>query len=280
MSFSENKELLSHDTPDSSGNRYLYLEKLLSRRIQDHSRELSGWASGPSRKAGFHEFIREVKALGGGEGIAIKLYSIANRAGGKKFENAIEHEKSIKETTTACLNLFSTIGVVSGLIISVVFGVALTPLNVSVASENFFSDNGILAFTYVYVACLALALSLSLANIWLAVKMYLFLSVWMVDASMKTTFMTDISLVPLITSASVAVSMVATAFPFGMALTASPGIGLLTFCIIIPVLLFVVRSDLYLRYRCLDFQYEKVKEVLHGKKEGHERAIACLDMKS
>ena len=221
-----------------------------------------------------------MKALGGGEGIAIKLYTIAHMAGGKFLENAIEHEKSIKETTTACLNLFSTIGVVSGLIISVVFGVALTPLNVSDASENFFSEDGILAFTYIYVACLALALSLSLANIWLAVKMYLFLSVWMVDASMKTTFMTDISLVPLITSASVAVSMVAVAFPFGMALTASPGVGLLSFCIIIPVLLFVVRSDLNLRYRCLDFQYEKVKEVLHDKKGRNEHDIACLEMKS
>lgn len=199
----------------------------LVRIINDDRAKLIEWSAlDPVGSFDIRWWIFSIVKLGGSEKIALRIRSILMDYDydGRITDKEIQESEDLrKEAVEQSLNLFTAVGVVAGLLISVLFSVALTPLSPSDESSQYFAKDTLTSFTYIYYFGIYMALALSLFAVYSSINMYIHLSTWMADLNMKTWYLNNVSMMPLIASAAVAVYCLAIAILFGK-------------CILLPII--------------------------------------------
>jgi len=109
----------------------------------------------------------------------------------------------------------------------------LSPISYSPESEEYFINKSKtlegLAFTYRIF--LSLSLTFSFLLIWQSSRKYLQLSFWMPNLDMKTWYLSEVSLVPIIVIQMWCIIFALLALPFGVTVFVSPANGLIVLII-------------------------------------------------
>lgn len=221
----------------------------LSKRINKEREELEGWleCKGPGNPKGTKtgrfglDWWRYHIKIGGAENITLKIQNVLMDQDGDGMISQKElanNEKRREDAVNSALSLMTTQGVIGALILTVLYTLTITALVPSDTSLQFFGDViiGRLSLTYRFFVTLGLCLSFAL--VYNTTRMYLQLSVWMPTIDMKSWFLSEISLCPLINQCQQTIICSLIAIPFGTAVQVDPNSGLL--CLVVPLFVFIL----------------------------------------
>ena len=109
----------------------------------------------------------------------------------------------------------------------------LSPISYSSESEEYFIDKPktLEGLAFMYRIFLSLSLTCSFVLIWQSSRKYLQLSFWMPNLDMKTWYLSEISLLPIIILQMWCIIFALLALPFGVTVFVSPANGLIVLII-------------------------------------------------
>lgn len=171
----------------------------------------------------------------GVEGQAAQLHDLA-------MEKAMEHDYDEKEVAETIIrgygDLFVNFGVVGALMVSIVFPIALQPMDLADSSIDYFGFETTKALFNTFYACTILSLVIGLSIIFESITFYKHLSFWMVDTVSKLRYTKEVNLLFLVAKGTLLVYSICIALAFGSAALVSPEAGLITlFGLIVMIIL-------------------------------------------
>lgn len=245
-------------------------ESIQSKIFQENRRLLSEWTTYPRirKKPTRHwqqlfrnfypndeEWWNFHNKIGGAETISLMMRNISvdkNGDGVLSEAEMLELESVTEKTTDHVLSQLASTGVVGALIISVVFGCVISPLDPTSESVDFFGSTFITVMKYAYFILICYGLFESFALVYISVRQYLQLCLWMPTPELKSAWLADISLVPTALSCNAAITSIALSVPFAVTIQVSPGAGLI--CLFLT-LMFIKKM--------LDLSYFDVTLIAH-----------------
>lgn len=199
------------------------IQKLLE-KIRSARKELKEYLEQNSLKAAD-------EMIGGQEGRAIK-YSIAaldsDGDGDLSAEELEKLDEQIEGNIEKTLNLLLNAGVVSALILSMVFGWTFSPLSFTQDSLDFFGQSVCDWFNYMFILCINTAVFGSFGLIFTTVRMYTHLAFWLTTNESKTKYLSEVSMNIVAAMTLVVINSAVFAIPFGALVAVSPGAGLIS----------------------------------------------------
>mmetsp|Transcript_21276 Transcript_21276/g.35638 ORF Transcript_21276/g.35638 Transcript_21276/m.35638 type:complete len:266 (-) Transcript_21276:258-1055(-) len=204
---------------------------------------LSVWAKMDHKSSGFWSYHNQI---GGAEGIALKIQHVKmdkDGDGSVSIEELKNGEEQQKESIDQALTLLVNAGVVAALIFSVLYSTALAPLEPSGESTRFLGDICCTVFSYIYYIGVLVSLISSITCIAVSTRMYLHLSVWMATLELKTWYITEKSMVPIINLSNTSIIGASVALPFGVTVNVTPAAGLISI-IVIAVMVYLQQAIL------------------------------------
>ena len=239
---------------NSNSNREDLAKKQLHERFQSDRKDLLTWASIPAvgHWSGipiFSEWCKYHSKIGGAEGISLKIQNTLldkDNDGNISEEEIKESEEKRNETVNQALSLLTTAGVVGALLASIMTPLVLSPLSSSSESEQYFQPKVLERLSFVYRIFLTLSLVLSFMLIWQSSRKYLHLSFWMPNLDMKTWYLSEVSLLPIIILQIWCIISALIALPFGVTVLVSPSNGLMIFIVELVFITLSVVDDFFL----------------------------------
>ena len=132
--------------------------------------------------------------LGGLEGYGTLLRLAAmDKDGSMEIEDAEvkQAEAAAEKLVDQTLNVSLNGGVISALLLSMVFPYTLEPIAVADEAVNFFGSAAVQIMHYIYLTALFAVIGLALFEVWASAFVYLALASWMVDTSSKQWWIND-----------------------------------------------------------------------------------------
>lgn len=168
--------------------------------------------------------------LGGAEAISLKIQNtlLDKDHNGQISEEEIKNGEEIrKNTVDQALSLLTTAGVVGALLASIITPLVYSPLIISDLSEEYFHPSTVEAFSVLYRIFISFSLVLSFVLIWQSTRKFLQLSFWMPNLDMKSWYLSEVSMLPIIITQMWTIIFAVLAAPFGVAILVSPSSGLI-----------------------------------------------------
>ena len=296
MENSQNPIHVDGDITDHGAKERKAYRQQLAQKGAEARAELGRW--GRIECAGVEDFTLSHPAckyhmqLGGAENIAAKhRFALLDVDG--DGEVSVEELESNKEMLADMVSHLETMylnaTVVAALVLSIVWSIPVSQIEISEISEEFFTTEGVWALAYVYIALTTLTVNLASCMILVVLRYYLQLTDWMPTMEDKIWFASDnyeSGKKAYILQVIVASALLA-AVPFGAAVSISPSAGLITaLCIVVPILVAMLggleglrMGDVHDR-RSIYHLYEKSKRYIDSgstKKPRGKEAIKHVD---
>lgn len=240
----EVSSVLHNDVNDSSHfNRKDEVKKQLHERFRSDRKDLSTWANIPivghwSLIDSFSEWHQYHLKIGGAETISLKIQNALldkDNDGNISEEEIKQSEEQRTETVNQALSLLTTAGVVGALLASIMTPLLLSPVIPSSESEEYFEPKTLKGFSFLYRILLTLSLGFSFMLIGQSSRKYLQLSFWMPNLEMKTWYLSEVSLIPIIRQQKQAIFFAMFALPFGVAVLVTPVNGLIVLVVVLYI---------------------------------------------
>jgi len=186
----------------------------------------TGFLLWPKLKLFHKDFFASMCKVGGVVGAANKIYLLRVHGTSDDMEKAKEMGEQLINDV---LSLFINLGVVGALIITVIYPLLVSEINLSDKTIRFFgNEDVVLAIYYVYYALLMMSAAISLSIIFESVTFYKHLSFWMTSQEAKLQYIAKCDLAGLVRKVNNIMSFTAWAIPYGALSIVSPIAALIT----------------------------------------------------
>lgn len=204
---------------------------------------------------------------GGQEGRAIK-FAIAsldrNNDGELSSEELERLDDRIDKIVEKALSMLLNAGVVSALILSMVFNWTFSDLSHAQESIDFFGEKCCYVFHVFFIVFVNLAVFGSFVLIYVTVRMYTHLAFWLASSEFKIKYLEKVPINFVgITTIFVIVSAILT-IPFGAAVSVSPLAGLISFVLAVICVVCIGRCDLSYGETAKTFATEESDTLNYG----------------
>lgn len=235
----------------NNDSNHSIVKKQLHERFQSDRKDLLTWVSIPavnhwSGIPFLSEWIQYHEKIGGAENISLKIQNTLldkDNDGNITEEEIKQSEENRKETVNQALSLLTTAGVIGALLASILTPLVLSPISPASESEQYFHPKTLQGLSIVYRILLTLSQAFSFLLIWQSSRKFLQLSFWMPNLDMKTWYLSEMSLVPIIQQQAMCIIFALLALPFGVAVLVSPVNGLIVLVVELVIFISVALND-------------------------------------
>jgi hypothetical protein len=226
--------------------------------------------------------VQESFDMGGFEGISNILRVLIADAKNGGIASVEERTKMVDILTNNVTSLLINFGVVGALIVSVVFPLALVPMQLSESSTEFFGNTLTYVFWIAHQILAIVVIVLSVIIIFCSIVYYKLLSFWMFDDESRLWFVQSISVVPIVVFATTLLMCVPAVLVTGVAAFVSPVAALISLIgtlVFFLLALFInaveTKSWLYLHMRANQFVLRD-KEKMFASSTVHSTSASVL----
>jgi hypothetical protein len=211
----------------------------------------------------FLNFILKHHDLGGGETICIRIRSllIQHRNGFSTNSFKAVIDKLSEEFVQRYSDLLLNLGLVNGLVFSVLYSTVLNPLLISSASSKYFSSSTVQCFSVLYYCFSYAALGCSIAGIIHSTRVYQQILVWMPTRGEVIKYLNTINIVRPITVTNYCFTFAVLSLPFGISIKTSPLSGLLCFLIFLCLAIYFGINGAFIDFTSLIIMHEFLRTV-------------------
>ena len=205
-----------------------HCEKLTKAAAHARS-QLRGWAAIDPND--WNSVLRGNFELGGAERIAnlLSLASVDEDGDGDVSEEEYQaNENKLEGIVNNTSTLFLNSSVVAALIISIVYAIPLSGIDVSDVSSAYFANHWINVIEWAFLSFTGLTIALAILILYGSLRLYLILNFWMYSLECKIWFVqtVSVSVVPIIIAYQLCIGVSGFALISGTFLFISPGKGL------------------------------------------------------
>jgi hypothetical protein len=211
----------------------------------------------------FLNFILKHHDLGGAETICIRIRSllIQHRNGFSTNSFKAVIDKLSEEFVQRYSDLLLNLGLVNGLVFSVLYSTVLIPLVISSASSKYFSSSTVQCFSVLYYCFSYAALGCSIAGIIHSTRVYQQILVWMPTRGEAIKYLKTIKIVLPITVTYYSFAFAVLSLPFGISIKTSPLSGLLCFLIFLCLAIYFGINCAFIDFTSLIIMHQFLRTV-------------------